>query len=73
MMLSLNEVIMDAAKTIKIITASATALTNLALLVGIVWSIAAGLPVIMPVVLGALLLPFGYFSFADYKYFFGKK
>lgn len=64
---------MDAAKTIKIITASATALTNLALLVGIVWSIAAGLPVIMPVVLGALLLPFGYFSFADYKYFFGKK
>lgn len=64
---------MDVAKTIKVIVASATAATNVALAGGIVWSIASGLPVIMPVVLGALLLPFGYFSFADYKYFFGKK
>lgn len=64
---------MDFKTTIKIITASATALTNVALVSGIVWSIASGLPVIMPVVLTALLVPFGYFSFADYKYFFGKK
>lgn len=64
---------MDTAQTIRIVTASATALTNVALIGGIVWSIAAGLPVIMPVTLGALLLPFGYFSFADYKRFFGKK
>lgn len=73
MTLSLNEVIMDVAKTIKVITASATALTNVALLGGTVWSIAEGLPAIVPVTLVALLLPFGYFSFADYKYFFGKK
>ena len=64
---------MDTAKTIKVIVASATAATNVALVGGIVWSIASGLPVIMPVVLGTLLLPFGYFSFADYKHFFGKK
>ncbi len=64
---------MDVAKTIKVITASATALTNVALLGGTVWSIASGLPAIVPVTLVALLLPFGYFSFADYKYFFGKK
>lgn len=64
---------MDTAKTIKIITASATALTNVALIGGLVWSIAEGLPAIMPVTLGALLIPFGYFSFVDYKYFFGKK
>lgn len=64
---------MDTARVIKIVTASATALTNVALVGGTVWSIAAGLPAIMPVTLVALLLPFGYFSFADYKYFFGKK
>lgn len=64
---------MDVKTTIKVITASATALTNVALVGGIVWSIASSLPVIMPVTLTALLLPFGYFSFADYKYFFGKK
>jgi hypothetical protein len=72
-MLSLNEVIMDFKTTIKVITASATALTNVALLGGLVWSIASGLPVIMPVVLTTLLVPFGYFSYVDYKYFFGKK
>jgi hypothetical protein len=72
-MLSSNEVIMDTAQTIRVITASATALTNVALIGGIVWSIASGLPAIMPVTLVALLLPFGYFSFADYKRFFGKK
>jgi hypothetical protein len=72
-MLSLNEVIMDVAKTIKVVTASATALTNVALLGGLVWSIATGQQAILPVTFGALLLPFGYFSFADYKYFFGKK
>ncbi len=64
---------MDVAKTIKVVVASATALTNVAILGGIVWSIAEGLPAIVPVTLVALLLPFGYFSFADYKYFFGKK
>ncbi len=64
---------MDVAKTIKVVTASATALTNVALIVGLVWSIATGQKVILPVVFGALLLGFGYFSFADYKYFFGKK
>jgi len=64
---------MDTAKTIKVITASATALTNVALLGGTVWSIVTGQPAILPVTLVALLLPFGYFSFADYKYFFGKK
>ncbi len=64
---------MDTAQTIRVITASATALTNVALAVGIVLSIVHGLPVIMPVVLGSLLLVFGYFSFADYKRFFGKK
>jgi len=64
---------MDTARVIKIVTASATALTNVALAGGTVWSIATGLPAIVPVTLVALLLPFGYFSFADYKYFFGKK
>ena len=64
---------MDTATTIRVITASATALTNVALIGGTVWSIAAGLPLIMPVTLVVLLLPFGYFSFADYKHFFGKK
>lgn len=64
---------MDVAKTIRIVTASATALTNVALLGGAVWSIAAGLPVIAPITLGALLAGFGYFSYADYRYFFGKK
>ena len=64
---------MDTAKTIKIVTAAATALTNVALVVGTVWSIASGLPAILPVTLVALLLPFGYFSFADYKHFFGNK
>ena len=64
---------MDTAKTIRTITAVATALTNVALVGGLVWSIAEGLPAIMPVTMGALLLPFGYFSFADYKYFFDKK
>lgn len=64
---------MDFKTTIKVITASATALTNVALLGGLVWSIASGLPVIMPVVLTTLLVPFGYFSYVDYKYFFGKK
>jgi hypothetical protein len=72
-MLSLNEVIMDVAKTIKVVTASATALTNVGLLFGLVWSIATGQKIILPVTFTALLLPFGYFSFADYKYFFGKK
>jgi hypothetical protein len=72
-MLSLNEVIMETATVIRVITASATALTNVALIGGIVWSIAAGVPLIMPVTLGALLLPFGYFSFTDYKRFFGTK
>lgn len=62
---------MDTAKTIRVITAVATALTNVALVGGLVWSIATGLPVIVPVVLATLLLPFGYFSFADYKRFFG--
>lgn len=64
---------MDAAKTIRVVTASATALTNVALVGGTVWSIAAGLPAILPVTFVALLLPFGYFSFADYKHFFGAK
>lgn len=64
---------MDTAKAIKIATASATALTNVALLGGFVWSIVTGKPVILPVTLGALLLGFGYFSYADYKYFFGQK
>ena len=64
---------MDVAKTIKVITASATAATNVALVGGIVWSIASGVHAMVPVTLGVLLLPFGYFSFADYKYFFGKK
>lgn len=64
---------MDVKTTIKVVTASATALTNVALVGGIVWSIASGLPAIMPIVLTTLLLPFGYFSLVDYKYFFGKK
>jgi hypothetical protein len=64
---------MDVAKTIKVVTASATALTNVALLGGLVWSVATGKPVILPVTLGALLAGFGYFSYADYRYFFGKK
>jgi len=64
---------MDFKTTFKLITASAAALTNVSLVGGVVWSIASGLPVIMRVVLTALLVPFGYFSFADYKYFFGKK
>lgn len=64
---------MDTAKTIRVIVAIATALTNVALLSGLVWSIATGQKVILPVVFGALLLGFGYFSFADYKRFFGSK
>ena len=64
---------MDVTKTIKVVTAIATALTNVALLGGLVWSVATGKPVILPVTLGALLLGFGYFSFSDYKYFFGQK
>lgn len=64
---------METAKIIRAITATATALTNVALVGGLVWSIAEGLPAIMPVTMAALLLPFGYFSFADYKYFFDKK
>ena len=62
---------MDTAKTIRVVVAIATALTNVALLGGLVWSIATGQPVILPVTLGVLLLGFGYFSFADYKRFFG--
>jgi len=64
---------MDVAKTIKVVTASATALTNIALIGGIVWSIATGKPAILSVTFGALLAGFGYFSYADYRYFFGKK
>lgn len=64
---------MDTAKTIRVVVAIATALTNVALLGGLVWSIATGQKVILPVVLGVLLLGFGYFSFADYKRFFGSK
>jgi hypothetical protein len=72
-MFSSSEDTMDVAKTIKVVTASATALTNVALLFGLVWSLATGQKAILPVTFVALLLPFGYFSFADYKYFFGKK
>lgn len=64
---------MDVAKTIRVVVAVATALTNVALLGGLVWSIATGKPAILPVTLGVLLLAFGYFSFADYKRFFGSK
>ena len=64
---------MDTAKAIKITVASATALTNVAIIGGLVWSVVAGKPVILPVTLGALLAGFGYFSYRDYLYFFGKK
>jgi len=64
---------MDTAKAIKITVASATALTNVAIIGGLVWSVATGKPVILPVTLGALLAGFGYFSYRDYLYFFGKK
>jgi len=64
---------MDTAKAIKITVASATALTNVAIIGGLVWSVVTGKPVILPVTLGALLAGFGYFSYRDYLYFFGKK
>lgn len=72
-MLSSNEVTMDAAKAIKVTVAVATALTNVAILGGFVWSIATGKPVILPVTLGMLGAGFGYFSYRDYLTFFGKK
>ena len=64
---------MDTAKVIKIVTASATLATAAACLFGLVWSIATGQKVILPVVLGTLLVMFGFFIRNDYYYFFGKK
>ena len=64
---------MNAASTIKYVVVGATLLTNVALLGGIVWSVATGKPIILPVTLGALGAGFGYFSYRDYLYFFGKK
>jgi hypothetical protein len=72
-MLSLDEVRMDTARIIKIVTAVATLATAAALLFGFVWSIATGQKVIMPVVCGTLLAMFGLFIRNDYYYFFGKK
>jgi hypothetical protein len=72
-MLSSNEANMNAASTIKYVVAGATLLTNVAIAGGLVWSIATGKPVILPVTLGMLGAGFGYFSYRDYLYFFGKK
>ncbi len=73
MMLLSSEVIMDTSKAIKVTVAVATALTNVAVLGGFVWSIATGKPVILPVTLAMLGAGFGYFSYRDYLYFFGNK
>ena len=64
---------MDTARVIKIVTAGATLATTVACLSGFVWSIAAGTPAILPVVLGLLSVAFGLFLRNDYHYFFGKK
>lgn len=64
---------MDSARVIKIVTAIATLATAAACLFGLVWSIAAAKPVILPITLGMLLVGFGFFIRSDYYYFFGKK
>lgn len=64
---------MDSARVIKIVIAIATLATAITCLFGLVWSIAAGQPVILPVVFSSLLVAFGFFLRNDYFYFFGKK
>jgi hypothetical protein len=64
---------MDNVSPVKYAVAGATALTNVGLLGGLVWSIATHQTIGLPITLAMLLAGFGYFSYRDYLYFFGKK
>lgn len=58
---------------VKYIVAGATALTNVAILGGLGWGIATHQPPLLDITLAMLLAGFGYFSYRDYLFFFGKK
>lgn len=57
----------------RIVLAIATLLTMLAMAGTAIWSIAAGMPIILPIVTGLLTVGFGLFVYHDYQFFFGKK
>lgn len=59
--------------TVRAIVSILTLLTTVAIIVGIVYSVAAHLPVILPVVGVAMLPAFGYFVYNDYLHYFKNK
>lgn len=59
--------------TVRAIVSILTLLTTLAIIVGVVYSLVAHLPIILTVVGVAMLPAFGYFVYNDYLHYFKNK